>query len=180
MGQSHPPRKVMPIVAAFSCFPEALDWARNWVETRLGELAHVSPIFDFEQTDYYQLSMGPKLKKIFFAPRPLIDPAHLPRLKLDANAAEEEFRHQGIFPVSRPLNLDPGYLTEGKFVLASTKDHAHRLYIGEGVFAEITLGYQRRGWCLMPWTYPDYREPAYHAFLSECRDHYRRLLAEEG
>ena len=29
----------------------------------------------------------------------------------------------------RPLNLDPGYLTPAKLVLASTKDHAHRIYL---------------------------------------------------
>lgn len=164
----------MPILAAFSAFPEALEWARAWMERRLGEIVLASPVFDFHHTDYYQTSMGGGLKKILLAARGTMDPAELPQLKLAANQAEEEFGRCGMFPVPRPLNLDPGYLNESKFILASTKDHAHRIYVGEGIYAEITLAYQRQGWQAMPWTYPDYREPACHAFLTTCRAEYRR------
>ena len=46
-----------------------------------------------------------------------------------------------------------------KVVLASTKDYSHRLYIGDGIFAEVTLRYQQRTFQAWEWTYPDYRLP---------------------
>jgi hypothetical protein len=66
-------------------------------------------------------------------------------------------------------------LTEAKLVLATTKDRDHRLYLGRGIFAEVTLYYQRTaGWQTREWTYPDYRSAAYQAFFQQCRDYLRR------
>ena len=70
-----------------------------------------------------------------------------------------------------PLNLDPGYISLGKLALASTKDHAHRIYLDRGIYAEVTLHYRRvGGWQPMKWTFPDYRRPDYHAFFDRCRE----------
>jgi len=80
--------------------------------------------------------------------------------------------------VTRPLNLDPGYLTEAKLVLASTKDHAHRIYLGRGIYAEVTLHYQNGRWQSHDWTYPDFQRPDYHLFFSQCRDFFRRRGTE--
>lgn len=74
---------------------------------------------------------------------------------------------------SRPLNLDPGYLTPAKLVLASTKDHAHRIYLRDGIFAEVTLVYRKGKWQPLEWTYPDYRRDDYQQFFTRCRE---RLL----
>lgn len=79
-------------------------------------------------------------------------------------------------PVARPLNLDPGYLTEAKLVLASTKDHAHRIYLSQGIYAEVTLSFRRGHWRHHDWTYPDYRRADYHAFFTQCRDYFRRCV----
>ena len=74
------------------------------------------------------------------------------------------------------MNIDPGYLTQAKLVLASTKDHAHRIYLDRGIFAEVTLFYKDRHWQHRDWTFPDYRRADYHAFFDECRQffHTRR------
>ncbi|MBO7722915.1 MAG: DUF4416 family protein, partial [Thermoguttaceae bacterium] len=79
------------------------------------------------------------------------------------------------FP-ERPLNLDPGYIDLGKFVLASTKDHGHRIYLRDGIFAEITLSYSQKRWQALPWTYADYKNEANQVFLTDCRNylHQRR------
>ena len=79
-------------------------------------------------------------------------------------------------PVARPLNLDPGYLTEAKLVLASTKDHAHRIYLSQGIYAEVTLSYRRGRWRHHDWTYPDYQRGDYQAFFDQCRDYFRRCV----
>jgi hypothetical protein len=73
----------------------------------------------------------------------------------------------------RPLNLDPGYLTPAKLVLASTKDHAHRIYLSRGIYAEVTLFYKDRHWQPREWTFPDYRRADYQEFFSQCRAYLR-------
>jgi hypothetical protein len=68
------------------------------------------------------------------------------------------------------VNIDPGYITPAKLVLASTKDHAHRIYLRDGIFAEVTLVYRQRKWQPLEWTYPDYRRDDYQQFFTECRE----------
>ena len=87
--------------------------------------------------------------------------------------SEEEYQALGNHAEARPLNLDPGYITEAKLVLASTKDRDHRLYLDRGIFAECTLHYRQGIWQLRPWTYPDYQRADYHAFFLACRDYLR-------
>ena len=77
-------------------------------------------------------------------------------------------------PEPRPLNLDPGYLTLGKLVLASTKDFAHRIYLSRGIYAEVTLQYRHRRWEHHQYTFPDYRREDYQQFFSECREGMKR------
>ena len=93
--------------------------------------------------------------------------------KRTAIAWEAEYAKQGGHSVTRPLNLDPGYLTEAKLVLATTKDRDHRLYLGQGIFGEVTLAYRHGEWSKNPWTYPDYQSAEYHQFFGECRRYFR-------
>ena len=72
------------------------------------------------------------------------------------------------------MNLDVGYVTEAKLVLASMKDFAHRVYLGAGVHAEVTLLYRGGGWMSLEWTFPDYASGRYDTFLTGAR----RLLRE--
>ena len=83
---------------------------------------------------------------------------------------EDRGRAPGGKPGPRHLNLDRGYLTPAKLVLASTKDHAHRIYLRDGIFAEVTLVYRQRKWQPLEWTYPDYRRDDYQAFFTQCRE----------
>ena len=80
----------------------------------------------------------------------------------------------------RPLNIDPGYLTEAKVVLMTTKDRDHRLYVGKGIYAEVTLFFQLPGkWMSSRWTYPDYKCEAWHEFFFACRDYLRQHLQQQ-
>lgn len=164
---------VMLIVAAFSRYDEALDWTRERICERWGAIELESPRFEFRETDYYEPTMGPGLMKTFFACRERIDPARLPELKRTANDWEVEYSQLSRHPEPRPLNLDPGYLTLAKLVLASTKDHAHRIYLSDGIYAEATLLYQDRRWQHRPWTFPDYRRDDYLQFFTDCRQRLR-------
>ena len=143
-----------------------------------GDIVLASPRFLFAETDYYEASMGPGLKKCFWACRAPIDQERIADLKLTANAWEVEYARGAGHAEPRPLNIDPGYLTAAKLVLASTKDHAHRIYLSQGIYAEVTLYYRHRAWRAHDWTFPDYRRADYQAFFSECRDYLKRTVRD--
>ncbi len=66
-------------------------------------------------------------------------------------------------------------------MLASTKDHAHRIYLRcAGIFAEVTLHYQKRAWRHHEWTFPDYRREDYQEFFTRARDLVRRDERQEA
>ncbi len=170
MGQIHAPAPVLLIIAASSRYDAALEWGRTRCVEKYGPTHSLSSPFDFTETDYYTATMGPGLKKQFFAFEQLIDPAELAGIKCRTNDWEAEYAALGRHAEPRPMNLDPGYITPAKLVLASTKDHAHRIYLREGIFAEVTLAYRQRHWQPLEWTYPDYRRDDYRRFFTECRE----------
>jgi len=173
MGNSNDHLPVLLVMAAFSRYASAIDWASDRAAIEWGPIAMSSSSFSFVETDYYEPTMGSGLLKKFFAFERLIDPATLPALKHQSNAWESEYSLNSSHDEPRPLNLDPGYLTNAKLVLASTKDHAHRIYLSQGIYAEVTLHYHHRRWQAREWTYPDYRRPDYHEFFNQCRKHLR-------
>lgn len=170
MGEIRPLFRCLLIEAIFSRYPAALDWARNRLQARWGPPALISPEFEFRETDYYAPTMGTELRKqlLAFAP-PTWDPANLPDAKLESNAWEQAYRNLGNHPEIRPLNIDPGYLTEAKLVLATTKDRDHRIYLKDGIYAEVTLRWLRGQWVADRWTYPDYQRSDFQAFFTDCR-----------
>lgn len=174
MGQVKPHEPVLLVLAAFSRYEAALDWAMHTSQQLWGPMALCSPRFPFDQTTFYERTMGSELRKYFLAFEQLVDPAELVSIKLRTNELEVEYQRTNSWPEPRPLNLDPGYLTEAKLVLATTKDRDHRIYLDRGIFAEGTLYFHQGRWQTRPWTYPDYHSPGYHAFLNDCRGFYRR------
>jgi hypothetical protein len=173
MGDLHAPSDVLLLIAASSRYEDALAWGLHQAEREFGPAVAISDAFDFTETDYYAAEMGAGLKKQFWAFEKLIDPGRLAAIKLATNFWEAEYAGAALHPEPRPLNLDPGYLTLAKLVLASTKDHAHRIYLADGIYAEVTLSYRHGGWQPLDWTYPDYRRAEFHEFFTRCRDRLR-------
>ena len=180
MGETTEAINVLRILTAFSRHATALDWADAKAQNCWGTRQLASPRFLFTETDYYTTSMGEPLYKTFWAFSPTIDPAGLADWKLETNRWETEYAASTDHAESRPLNIDPGYLTLGKLVLASTKDHSHRIYLRNGIYAEVTLYYSNRNWQAREWTYPDYRRDDFQAFFSECRAYLRGQLQQES
>ncbi len=176
MGSITQPSPALLILAAFSQFTEALEWTREKAIRTWGPLAMESDLFSFTETDYYRASMGPRLRKKLFALAAGFDPSRLSEIKSVTNAWESACLAElaGMAgDASRVLNLDPGYLTDAKLILASTKNHAHRIYLSNGIYAEITLQYRSGAWQPCPWTYPDYRRVEYLEFFQRCRQYMR-------
>lgn len=178
MGHIQPHRPVLLIMAAFSRYGEALDWARQRAAAKCGPVALESERFGHEETTFYEPTMGTGLLKTFFAFERLIDPREIVALKHASNAWEAEYKASAQAPEDRPLNIDPGYLTEAKLVLATTKDRDHRLYLDRGIYAEGTLYFHHGAWQSRSWTYPDYRRADYHQFFTACRQYLRQRYRE--
>ena len=178
MGQPACHSPVMRLLAMFSRHEAALLWARARAVETWGPVALESPAFDFAETSYYQPTMGPGLRKQFLTFVRPMDPAEMPDVKLLTNAWEQEYADMAGHDEPRPLNLDPGYLTLGKLVLASTKDFAHRIYLERGIYAEVTLYYKHHHWQHHQYTFADYRREDYQRYFSECREVLHRRQRE--
>ena len=145
------------------------------LEKKFGVADYKSDFIKFDFTDYYEKEMGRKLLRRFLSFKRMIDPGRLAAVKIFTNKLEGEF---AVYGGSRRINIDPGYLTESAFILASTKGFQHRIYLSKGVYAEVTLKYQRPGFLPYDWTYRDFQTKPYTDFLKTARDSYRDQLKE--
>jgi hypothetical protein len=178
MAEPRPQPPVLLVVAAFSRHEAALNWGREKLEEIYGPVGLSGSPFNFNQTAYYGPTMGPDLRKQFLAFRHLVSPDTLPEIKRRTNDLESDLASRHCWPEVRPLNLDPGHLSLGKFLLATTKDQAHRIYLRDGIFAEVTLRYKAGAFEPWPWTYADYRLDGVREFMQKAREYYKQRLRE--
>jgi len=143
--------------------------AENSLHAAFGSFALKSPTLAFLFTDYYQGEMGSDLYRSFVAIEKLIPQDALPEIKHRTTWIERQFSLSGERLPRRRINLDPGYLTPAKIVLVSTKDYAHRIYLGQGIFGDLQLKYEHGAYQPLPWTYPDYRTHEALTFFAELR-----------
>jgi hypothetical protein len=169
---------VLLVVAAFSRHAGALDWGRRRLREFFGPLAELALEYAFDHTAYYEPTMGGGLRKQLLVFHDLLAADGLADVKVRTIALEDELARAGTYPEPRPLNLDPGVMTAGKFLLATTKDQQHRIYLRDGIFAEVTLRYTDGSFRPWPWTYADYARPEVCAFLNQARDYYRQRLKQ--
>jgi hypothetical protein len=140
-----------------------------------GILDFVSPLLAFDYTDYYSAEMGQPLLRRFASFDALIPQENLAQIKVQTNLLETEQSSGG----NRRVNIDPGYLLAERLVLASGKNYAHRIYLSEGIYADLTLIYRDRDYRPLPWTYPDYAEPKLRLWLRALRQKYLLQLRSE-
>ena len=135
------------------------------LERKFGAFELESPEIEFNCTDYYIKEFGANLKRKFVSFKKPIRPEELFKVKLYTNRLEMKFSSAG----ARRINIDPGYLTLAKLVLASTKDYAHRIYLKKGIFAEITLSFKGNSFQPLEWSYPDFRTQGYLDIFNQMR-----------
>lgn len=138
------------------------------LEQVYGATELISPWMDFDFTDYYAPEMGPSLQRRMLVFKELIAQTDLARIKLQTNEIEQKYTDDG----RRCVNIDPGYLLFERFVLATGKNYSHRIYIGHGIYADLTLVYRQGAYQSLPWTYPDYADAGMKEFLSLVRRMY--------
>lgn len=154
--------------------PMQFDNALKAMKKKWGAVHIISPEYSFSEiTPYYHKEMGEGLNKKIVIFEELRQIEGLYKTKVEANQIEAAFADSG----NRTVNLDPGYLTEAKLILFSTKNFFHRLYLGEGIFGELTLYYQsKKGYSALDWSYPDYQKPEIIDFFNQVRIWFRKKL----
>lgn len=177
MGEPKIPPPVKLVASIFGPDEDRLRRAASLLSQAFGPLDYRSELLPFTHTDYYTPEFGAPLMRVIVAFEQLVDPALLPDIKHQTNQLERADAAQG----RRWVNMDPGYVSLSRLVLATTKDHAHRIYLRDGIYAEVTLRYQGGTFRPWPWTYPDYASPPYIAIFNAIRARYlHQLRAERG
>ena len=162
------PARTAKLFIAILAPQSLLGEAESFLDAVFGTLDLKSHIFAFTFTDYYQAEMGSDLYRRFVAPHTSISQDAMVEIKHRTNEIEKQFSLSGN-RTRRRINLDPGYLTAAKIVLASTKDYAHRIYLGRGIFGDLHFRYEQGMYQPLPWTYPDYRTSEALTFFAELR-----------
>ena len=172
------PKPAKLLVGLLSADPALFDAAGRALEPDYGPVDFRSEVFQWDMTHYYEEEMGKHLLRQFMSFGRLISPAALADLKRHTNRLEQSFARPPTAEGARRLNIDPGYLDATKLVLASTKDQAHRIYLSQGIYAEVTLRYHHGAFHPFAYTYPDYCWPQTQAFLKRLRQRYLEQLRQ--
>ena len=176
MGQARTPNRVKLIVSAFAP-GDALLWeAKEALITEWGAIDFESGLLPFDHTTYYEAEYGSGLVRRIWALEQLVAPEALAAIKLRTNELEQGWAVDG----RRRVNLDSGYVSMSKLVLATTKNYDHRIYLGSGIYAEVTLHYRSGAFRPWPWTYPDYASSEYCELFAQIRRLYVSQLQQEA
>lgn len=178
MREIRNPLPVKLFIGMLSPESALFDTCEDVLRNEYGPIDYQSNIVPWVGSDFYQEEMGAGILRKFIFFECLIDPGLLGSIKVHTCAIEKSLALGTEADVKRRINLDPGYVTEAKVVLATTKDYSHRLYIGNGIYAEVTLRYGNKDRRFSPfeYTYLDYRTDTYRTMFNHGRNLLRTAL----
>ena len=166
------PGKVKLFAGILYSDAEILSEALTLLQERYGETDFRSRSFPFDFTDYYVPEMGSPIFRIFVSFETLIHPREIARIKVETNGIEELLAQDG----RRKVNIDCGYMDYDKVVLASAKYNGQKVYLDFGIWADLTLHYEKRRFDPYPWSFPDFKSGTYNEVFLEMR---RRFKAQK-
>jgi hypothetical protein len=158
------------ISSLFSPDQELIDQAIDEMELLFGPTDWISPWLFFDRTRYYEKEMGWPLHRRFISFRDLIRPQDIVRIKLATNSIEKKYAKEDG---KRKINIDPGYVSLERLVLATGKNYIHRIYLSDGIFADLTLTFRGQSYKPLEWTYRDYGDPVTIGYFNEVRARYK-------
>ena len=176
MWEIKEPASVKLIIGILAANEHCRVRAVEAITQTFGTIDMISDTWPFTQTHYYDQETGPSILRGFVTIDQPIHPGTLAQVKHQTNDIEKDLAQALSEHAIRPVNLDPGIIEPSKLVLASTKNFSHRIYIGQNMFAEITLIFDKGQWRFTPYTYPDYQTPHYLAFFSQVREKIKAQL----
>jgi hypothetical protein len=167
MGTPKEPEKAILFAGLLFVNEVHLLRAVDLLKKNYGDAVDESDIFDWSHSKYYKDELGPDVKRKFMLFDKIISPEEIVDIKLTTNEIEHELSKNG----KRTVNIDPGYITLGKLVLATTKNYSHRIYLDKGIYAEVTLYYRDEDFHPTPFTFNDYRQREYRDFFKSSREY---------
>lgn len=165
--------RVKLVAGMLSSEKELFGEAVNALSREYGEADYRSSLMPFGFTRHYEEEMGGGLLRQFVSFKNPVEPDALYKIKLRAMGIENEYLNASG---GRRINIDPGYVEGAKLVLATSKNYDHRIYIGGGVFAEVTLHFRGSSFIPWEWTYPDYRTKEYIDIFNHIRTIYMESM----
>ena len=150
--------------------PKKLDLAMAELVREFGEIDAVSEEFSFskEFSTYYDNELGGEGMRRIYSFRELVDPERQADIKTFTNELEKRLSGDS----GRLINLDPGFISHGRLMLATTKPQGFRIPLSQGIYTELTLYYARGAWQKLPWTYRDYQSERVQKFITKVREIY--------
>lgn len=175
MSLPKPPKPAKLVIGFFLNDRSLLPQIADELSLLFGPIELASLWLDFDYTSYYTPEMGAPLYRRMLVFQRLVAQDDLASIKCRTNEIELRYAFNG----KRRVNIDPGYLLFERFVLASGKNFTHRIYIGNQIYADLTLIYQKGAFQTLPWTYPDYATDEMFSFLGLVRKHYAADMAAQ-
>jgi len=172
MGKAKRPQRVKLVIGMLAKDKKLFDAVEEFFIGEFGDIDYRGPVLLFDHTDYYKKEMGHPLKRRFISFKKLISPGRIAEIKLATNSLEEKFARGKNNSLRRRINIDPGYISDSKFILATTKNYYHRIYLNKGMYAEVTLAWKKGSFQPFEWTYPDYKTAGYIDTLNTIRNTY--------
>jgi hypothetical protein len=176
MSHPSPPTPVKLLVSLISGDAHLITGAAEELSQVYGKIDYMSACIPFTATTYYRAEMGEGLMRRLITFEDLLDPERLPEVKRYTDKLEA---HYTSSEGNRRINLDPGYITLYQLILATNKRFAHRPYLKDGVYADLTLIYKEKSFQPLPWTFPDYGSAEMIGILNRLRERYHLQLKEQ-
>jgi hypothetical protein len=171
MSVPHEADDVKLFFSLFSSDKPLIDGIIDRLVEIFGQTDRISPWLLFDRTRYYEKEMGWPLHRRFVSFKRFIRPEEIVNIKLRAIQLENEYLQDG----NRRINIDPGYISLERLILATGKNYTHRVYISRGIYADLTLIFNK-SFRPLEWTYMDYSDPLTIAYFNEERERYKRQL----
>lgn len=172
MSDPREAREVKLISSIFSAHEQLIDAVTAHMESVWGRVDWISPMLRFNRTRYYEKEMGWPLHRLFLSFLDLIRPEDIVAIKLKTNEMEKEYGRGN----KRRVNIDPGYVSLERLVLATGKNYTHRIYLAKGIYADLTLVFHRGTFSPLQWTYKDYADPQVIQYFNQVRERYKQQL----
>ncbi|MBN1348532.1 DUF4416 family protein [candidate division KSB1 bacterium] len=173
--QPQAPQPVKLIIGILYTDDALLANALDLLKPELGDIDYQSPVYEFNISEYYFAEMGHPIQRMFISFGRLVNPKELAPIKIQTNAIEDQLAVQS----NRKVNLDPGYLDFDKFVLASAKYNGQKVYLDLGIWADLTLRYEKGNFYPFPWSFPDFKRGLYNAAFQRMRELYKADLKKK-
>ena len=144
---------------------------------KIGKIDMVSEEYSFSRnfSSYYDEELGGEGMRRIYSFESLVDPSMQAEIKEYTNELEKKYSDGE----KRLINLDPGFMSHGRYMLPTTKNASFRIPLKRGIYTEMTLFFARGKWQKLIWTYQDYQSELVLAFLTTVRKKYLKQRQEE-